>query len=111
MELTWEVTPGAGTLSATEGEFVEYLAPTEPELARVQVTARSGDVECRAEATLTVTAELLAGGGSSAARGSSGLPGYTYRYAPGELWRSQYDVERGIITVNSAHPTAPSLLY
>ncbi len=23
---------------------------------------------------------------------------------PGELWRSRYDVERGIITVNSAHP-------
>jgi hypothetical protein len=103
VELSWEITQGAGALSATDGEFVEYLAPTEPELARIQVTARSGDAECSAEATLTVTAELLPGG-AAAARGASGLPGYTYRYVPGELWRSRYDVESGIITVNSGHP-------
>ena len=32
------------------------------------------------------------------------MPGYTYRYVPGELWRSRYDVESGIITVNSGNP-------
>ncbi len=104
VEIAWEITQGAGSLSASTGEFCEYRAPTEPELARVQAIARSGETECSAEATLTVTAELLPGGAGAGGRGRRGLPGYTYRYQPGELWRSRYDAEAGIITVNSGHP-------
>ena len=35
--------------------------------------------------------------------GRQGLPGYTYRYAPGELWRSRYNQDESLITVNSGH--------
>jgi len=32
-----------------------------------------------------------------------GLPGYTYQKAPGQLWRSRYDVEHAVIIINNAH--------
>lgn len=105
--ITWMIVEGLGTLSAEEGEFVSYNAPKEPELATIRVVARQEQIECSAEATVTVTAELAGGrsGGSTGtgAVGRYGLPGYTYRYAPGEFWRSQYDPDQSLITVNSGH--------
>lgn len=35
--------------------------------------------------------------------GKKGIPGYTYRKAPGELWRSCYDQGKGIVVINSGH--------
>ena len=32
-----------------------------------------------------------------------GLPGYTFRKAAGELWRSKYDVELNVIVINNGH--------
>ena len=32
-----------------------------------------------------------------------GLPGYTYRRAPGEIWRSRYDTEKNVIIINNGH--------
>jgi hypothetical protein len=34
---------------------------------------------------------------------NKGLPGYTYKYCAGELWRSQFDKENNIIIINSGH--------
>lgn len=104
VDISWEIIQGAGSLDTVRGEFAEYRAPAEPELAILRATASSSEIEATAEARITVTAELIPQRGRSAARDNTGLPGYTYRYAAGELWRSRYDVEAGIITINSAHP-------
>jgi len=32
-----------------------------------------------------------------------GLPGYTFKKAPGELWRSRYDLEQNVIVINNGH--------
>jgi hypothetical protein len=31
------------------------------------------------------------------------LPGYTFERAPGEAWRSRFDVKRNVIVVNNGH--------
>ena len=48
------------------------------------------------------TAEALipAGSGVIDARG---LPGYTFEFASGELWRSLFDATRNVILVNNGH--------
>lgn len=104
VSIFWELLEGKGALTGERGEFVGYVAPDEPELARIRATAQQGEILREAEAVVTVTAELGAGRvGGVGAIGRHGLPGYTYRYAPGELWRSTYDLERALITVNSGH--------
>lgn len=56
-----------------------------------------------AQAIVTVTAELLKS--RPGERGSGkGLPGYTFSYMPGELWRSRYSETESLITINSGHP-------
>ena len=32
----------------------------------------------------------------------NGLPGYTYRRAPGESWRSRYEIAESLIVINNA---------
>jgi hypothetical protein len=32
-----------------------------------------------------------------------GLPGYTFKRAPGELWRSRYDLDQNVIVINNGH--------
>jgi hypothetical protein len=34
---------------------------------------------------------------------SQGLPGYTFERAPGEAWRSKFDVKGNVIVVNNGH--------
>ncbi len=106
VEITWVVEHGGGRLDTESGEYVTYHAPEEPELAVVRAHARQDQVECEARATITVTAELGGAGAGSAGTGAvgrQGMPGYTYRYAPGELWRSRYEAEQSLVIVNSGH--------
>jgi hypothetical protein len=79
---------------------VKFLAPAEPGLARVKLTVSQAEVERSAEALVTVTRELLPQVGTTE---SSGLPGYTFESAPGDLWRSRFDPARNIIVVNNGH--------
>ncbi len=104
VDLQWTVAEGAGSLDATSGEFVIFHAPDEPELGVVRVIARQDDVEVESEALITTTAELLPRHESTARSGSKGLPGYTYSYQAGALWRSRYSASEALITINSAHP-------
>jgi len=102
VEYAWRVVEGAGRLEGATGELVTFVAPEEPCLVRLGVTARQGDTVCTAEALITVTDSLLPETKERTAN-RQGLPGYTLEHAPGKLWRSRYDAERNVIVVNSGH--------
>ena len=68
----------------------------------MEVTVSQGDIVCKAEAQITVTASLLTKPPSGDTL-YQGLPGYTYQKAAGELWRSRFDAERNLVVINSGH--------
>jgi len=102
LEYHWEITDGEGQLKENNGESVVFLSPPEPCLTTLTVTARQGEIECMDEAIITVTDSLIA---QPAGTGGSrkGLPGYTYHRAPGEMWRSRFDVDKNVIVINNGH--------
>ena len=98
----WEITDGAGQLQANDDESVVFIAPPEPGLTTLTVIVRQGETECRDEALITVTDSLI---DQSIGTGGTrkGLPGYTYRRASGEMWRSRFDVDQNVIVINNGH--------
>ena len=102
VEYVWRLIEGAGRVDSATGEYAAFVAPDEPCLARLGVTARQGDAACEAEALVTITDSLLPEPKERAAN-RQGLPGYTLEHAPGKLWRSRYDAEQNVIVVNSGH--------
>jgi hypothetical protein len=66
------------------------------------VIVRQGDTTCRDEALITVT-DTLMDQSSDTGKAHKGLPGYTYRRAPGETWRSRYDEGKNVIVINNGH--------
>ncbi|MFW5716880.1 MAG: ATP-binding protein [Spirochaetota bacterium] len=106
LEIEWLLYAGAGELVGN-GEFATYRAPAEPELATIAVRAvqmaGGEELEAESEAMITVTAELLRSHAGERASGK-GLPGYTFSYLPGSLWRSRYSEADSLITINSGHP-------
>jgi hypothetical protein len=101
----WELVDGEGEIDDPGAVFITFTAPEEPCVTSLGCIITQGETEVLAEAIITVTAELEeTGGGSSVSdRRKRGLPGYTYRKAPGELWRSRYDDERFLIIINNGH--------
>jgi hypothetical protein len=99
----WTVVEGGGTIEDPGEQTAHFRAPSEPGLARIELVARQGETICRAEALVTVTDTLLPGGTTRPGGDSRGIPGYTFERAPGELWRSRFDVDRNLIVVNSGH--------
>jgi hypothetical protein len=102
LSFSWEILEGAGELTERESEMTTFRAPLEPGLIRLGLLARQGDVECRAEALITVTDALIPELPKSSG-GRQGLPAYTFEHAPGELWRSRYQEGRNLIVINNAH--------
>jgi len=98
----WEITSGEGHLKENDTESVVFIAPIEPCLTTLSLTVRQGDTECRDEALITVT-DSLVDQPSGAGGTRKGLPGYTYRRAPGEMWRSRFDVDKNVIVINNGH--------
>jgi len=98
----WELVEGGGTLEPGSGELARSTAPLEPGLSRVRVGVTQKDVTCTAEALITVTESLLPAEKRDTP-GHQGLPGYTYKKAPGELWRARYDEEQNVIVINNGH--------
>jgi hypothetical protein len=98
----WRIVEGEGVLDRPDGEIANFRATSEPGLARIEVVVTQGDVICRAEAQITVTASLVTrtGAGDSTYQG---IPGYTYHKAAGELWRSRFDAERNLVVINNGH--------
>ena len=78
------------------------MAPPEPCLTTLKVIVRQGDTECRDEALITVT-DSLVDPSPNVGKAHKGLPGYTYRRAPGEMWRSRFDMEKNVIVINNGH--------
>ena len=102
LTLAWRMLEGEGTLEPVDGEIATFHAANEPGLTRVEVVVTQGDVVCRAEAQITVTASLVSKTGSGDST-YQGLPGYTYHKAAGELWRSRFDAERNLVVINNGH--------
>jgi len=102
LQFHWQVVNGTGTLEGIHNQAVMFHASEEPGLTRLKVTARQHDVVCEAEALVTLTNEILSQIGASNVAGQ-GLPGYTFERAPGESWRSRFDIPRNLIVVNNGH--------
>lgn len=102
LEFKWHLVEGLGGLTGTHNQAVTFMAPSEPGLTRVQVRVRQNDIVCVGDGLITVTHELLAQIGS-ASGSSQGLPGYTFERAPGEPWRSRFDLNRHVIVINNGH--------
>jgi hypothetical protein len=98
----WELVEGEGALGNNDGEIVSFKAPSEPGLTRIRLTAKQGDIECVAEALITVTGSLLPE--NQVPEGTKqGIPSYTFQRAPGELWRSRYQADQNVIVINNGH--------
>ncbi|MGK0184987.1 MAG: hypothetical protein ACI9R3_000761 [Verrucomicrobiales bacterium] len=103
LKLHWEILDGSGTLSSTDSEIITFTAPADCGLVRLRVAATQHDVECEAEALITITDTLLPEAKKTSTASSRGLPGYTFEHAPAGLWRSRYDESMNLIAVNSGH--------
>ncbi|MBW2108941.1 MAG: ATP-binding protein [Deltaproteobacteria bacterium] len=98
----WEIKDGEGVLDTSDAQSVRFTAPADPGLTTLKVTAMQADITCSDEALVTVTDSLL--DQSSASGGHhKGLPGYTYRRMPGEMWRSKYDADQNVVVINNGH--------
>lgn len=98
----WEIVDGAGRLENAGSEIVTFVAPEQPGLVRMKVTVSQGEIVCVGESIVTVTDSLLPEMKTPSAT-QQGLPGYTFKRAPGELWRSQYDSDQNVIIINNGH--------
>jgi hypothetical protein len=98
----WEIVDGEGEILNPDDESVVFIAPPEPGLTTLRLIVYQEEIECTDEALITVTDMLV---DQSAMTGGSrkGLPGYTYRRAPSEMWRSRFDVEKNVIVINNGH--------
>jgi len=99
----WTLLQGNGTLENADSSIVTFMAPAEPGLIRLGVTAIQDSIECPAEAVITVTDSIIPDQLISSSSSKKGLPGYTLRSAPGEMWRSKYDADQNLVTINNAH--------
>ncbi len=102
MAFRWEIVEGMGELDNAGSEIVTFTAPPQPGLSRIKVTAAQDQKLCEDEGIVTVTDSLLPEM-QPPAESQQGLPGYTFSKAPGELWRSKYDIEQNVIVINNGH--------
>lgn len=101
LAFVWDVVEGEGRVEDQHAEIATYTAPDEAGLARLRLIVTQGAQECQAEAIITIADTLMPQRESSSTR--QGLPGYTFHKAPGQLWRSRYDLERDLIVINNGH--------
>ncbi|MFQ5983602.1 MAG: ATP-binding protein, partial [Woeseiaceae bacterium] len=98
----WKILEGSGRLDNAQSEIATFTAAQQPGLTRIKVTVTQGVKVCEGEGIITITDSLLPEL-KQPAETSQGLPGYTFRKAPGELWRSKYDSEQNVIVINNGH--------
>jgi hypothetical protein len=98
----WEILEGEGKLESSGSEIAVFTASQTPGLIRIMVTATQGEITCCGEAIITATESLVTENTKTPTL-HQGLPGYTYKKAPGELWRSYYNEEQNVIVINNGH--------
>jgi hypothetical protein len=98
----WAIKEGEGTLENPSGEIVTFRAVNEPGLTTLSLTVKQGETVCTAEGLITVTDTIIQKHDESAVS-RKGMPGYTFRRAPGELWRSRYDEKQNVVIINNGH--------
>ena len=98
----WQIVEGEGNLDNRDSEIVTFTAPPQPGLTRIRVVATQADKICEGDALITITDSLLPEM-KQPAETQHGLPGYTFKKAPGELWRSKFDLEQNVIVINNGH--------
>jgi hypothetical protein len=98
----WELCQGAGRLDNADGEIATFQATSEPGLSTIRLTASQFEVECSAEALVTVTDSLLPKNQLNEGT-KQGIPSYTFQKAPGELWRSRYQADQNVVVINNGH--------
>jgi hypothetical protein len=101
--ILWEIKEGTGVLEDTDKEIVSFTAPSEPGIVILKVTVLQGDTICTAEGIATITDTLAEKDDKKESAMQKGLPSYTFKRAPGELWRSYYDIKNNIIVINNGH--------
>ncbi len=102
LQFKWQIIEGQGNIESADREITVFTAPAEPGLVRLQLTVTQGETCCKAGSIITVTGELFE---KPVSRSSlqKGIPAYTFKFAPGELWRSRYDKANNLIIINSGH--------
>ena len=105
IKVRWRITDGEGSLASLDGIFNEYESADEPGIICLEAYVEQDENSCTAECIITVTKELFESkkDNDTSKNTRKGLPGYTYQKASGELWRSCYDQEKSIVTINSGH--------
>ncbi len=103
ISISWRIKEGGGIINVNEGEMLEYTAPDDPGLTILEATVVQEEITINAESIITVTDQLLSKKDDTGLINKKGLPGYTYRKAAGELWRSRFDRERYLIVINNGH--------
>jgi len=98
----WRIVEGEGALDNDQSEMATFMAPDQPGLSRIAVTVTQGANECEGEGIITVT-DSIPPEMRKPTQNRHGLPGYTFRQAAGELWRSKYDAELNVIIINNGH--------
>ncbi len=98
----WEILEGEGNLESSGREIAVFTASQTPGLTRIKVTAVQGEISCSGDGIITVT-ESFSMENTQRPTLHQGLPGYTYKKAPGELWRSYYHEEQNVIVINNGH--------
>jgi len=102
LRFAWEIVEGDGRLENRDGEIATFHAPREPGLTRIKVAVSQDATTCEAEGLVTVTDTILPKA-KERSETREGLPGYTFRRAPGQLWRSRYDETQNVIVINNGH--------
>jgi hypothetical protein len=103
LNVLWKIRDGEGSLDKSEGLFVEYTAPHEPGVTMIRAIVSQKEKEITVESIITIVQELLPGREGDFPSSNKGLPGYTYLKAPGQLWRSRFDMDRHLIIINNGH--------
>ena len=103
LEFRWEILEGKGRLENEDGEIVTFHAADTPGLTKLRLTANQHAIVCRAEGLITITALLVPEPDPTTVSRRRGLPGYTFERAPGELWRSRFDLAQNVVVINSGH--------
>jgi hypothetical protein len=98
----WRIVEGEGSLENDCAEIATFRAPAEPGLTRIGVTVKQGEINCEAEALVTITQSLVPARKSKEEM-QQGIPAYTFERAAGELWRSRFKAEKNLIVINSGH--------